>query len=337
MSVAYSKPHLSYAEQVAKLAARGLIVEDPARAADVLKVVGYYRLTGYLHVFRPVDPDGDARHDERLDHYEPGATFEHAVSLWQFDRALRMVLLDGLEQLEILMRTALAYHAGEVDPFIHYRPDLLASEFTKSEQAGRSKYDEGFEKYLERVDRAQNESFVKWFAHKYDGRLPIWTAIEIFEFGQTSRLIQGLPIGQRRRLIESLGLATQREFLNWIATLNGVRNVCAHHSRLWNRTLVTSASRPRAGAVPLLDHLTDLDEIARVKIYSPVAILVWLLRATPFGNEWAARLGAVLRSFPAVPQVTLANAGFPANWQELDLWNVRARKEEPRRSSASPR
>lgn len=321
----YVKPHLTYEKQIEKLVTRGLEVPDVSAAASMLKSIGYYRLTGYLHTFRPIDPNGDASHDERLNVYVEGSTFQQAVDLWTFDRSLRMILLDGLEQFEISMRTALAYFGGRVDPFIHYRPDLLSAEFTQQPATTTperlSSYDKWLMKYFERVESAKNEAFVQWFAHKYDGRLPIWTAIEILEFGQTSRLIQGLPLGQRREIAQSFGLATQKEFGNWIASLNGIRNICAHHSRLWNRTLVITAARPKRGQIPELDHLRELDDVARVKIYGPIAILVWLNSQSAFGLEWAARLRAVLDTFPALPQGSLANAGFPDDWRHLKLWS----------------
>ena len=31
--------------------------------------------------------------------------------------------------------------------------------------------------------------------------------------------------------------ATDTVFQSWLIALNGVRNICAHHGRLWNREL----------------------------------------------------------------------------------------------------
>jgi abortive infection bacteriophage resistance protein len=132
--------------------------------------------------------------------------------------------------------------------------------------------------------------------------------------------IQGLPIGQRRLIAEQFGIATPKDFASWIAALNGVRNFCAHHARLWNRTLVTSAARPKEGEIPPLDHLRHLDDVARVKIYAPVSILVWILSGTDAGRPWKQRLVDVLETFPKLPQGSLGNAGFPPNWRDLDLW-----------------
>lgn len=325
MGVPYEKPHLTYDEQIDKLIARGLEVADRDAAAATLKLIGYYRLSAYLHTFRPPNPEGASGLDERLNSYLLGSTYEQAVELLTFDRALRLALLDGLEQFEIALRTSLAYNAGTLDPFVHLRPDLLTDEFTNrftsDGQEQPSAYDKWMMKYLERLENSKNEAFVKWFAHKYDDRLPIWVAVEIFEFGQTSRLIQGLPLGQRRQIAEDFGFLTQKDFGSWIASLNGIRNFCAHHSRLWNRSLVTIAARPKSGEIPELDHLRDLDDVSRVKIYAPIAVLAWVLSRNESGRNWTIRLRAVLDSFPSLPSGSLGNAGFPDNWRKLPLWN----------------
>ncbi len=325
MSVPYEKKHLTYEAQIDKLVERGLQVHDRAVAATTLSHIGYYRLTGYLHTFRLPTTGGAPGHDERQNAYAPGSTFEQAVALWAFDRDLRMLLLDGLEQFEITLRTSLAYRAGAVDPFIHHKPELLTTEFTAqpatTSSDRMSQYDRWLVKYLERVESAKNEAFVQWFEHKYDGRLPIWTAIEILEFGQTSRLIKGLPIAQRRQIASDFGVSSPRDFGSWVAALNGVRNVCAHHSRLWNRSLTATPARPNESQIPELGHLRSLDDVARVKVYGPIAILAWLLTDTDEGTTWRRSMIDLLKRFPEIPQGSLQSSGFPSNWAKLDLWS----------------
>ena len=51
-----TKPFKSYEEQVSILQSRGLGIDDPAHAAEVLRTHNYYRLSGYWHSMRQVDP-----------------------------------------------------------------------------------------------------------------------------------------------------------------------------------------------------------------------------------------------------------------------------------------
>jgi abortive infection bacteriophage resistance protein len=101
--------------------------------------------------------------------------------------------------------------------------------------------------------------------------------------------------------------------------MNGVRNFSAHHSRLWNRTLIAQASRPAAGTIADLDHLQSLDAAQRTKIYPTLAILSWILKTVPAG-DWNERLVDLLKTFPTNNIITLGSAGFPGRWEALDLW-----------------
>ena len=77
---------------------------DRDHAAALLKAVGYYRLTGYLYPFRRSESylSGDHRTRTRvLSGYRPGTTLNHAQSIIDFDRQLRMLVMDGLERIEV--------------------------------------------------------------------------------------------------------------------------------------------------------------------------------------------------------------------------------------------
>lgn len=50
----YNKPHLTYNEQVSLLRQRGLIIDDPPKAVEALKRIGYYRLSGYFYPMRAI-------------------------------------------------------------------------------------------------------------------------------------------------------------------------------------------------------------------------------------------------------------------------------------------
>ncbi|WP_181027135.1 Abi family protein [Rathayibacter sp. AY1E9] len=325
MGSPYAKPHLSYESQLAQLEQRGLIISDRTLASEALRSIGYYRLSAYLHTFRKIKSERDKDFDERLDEFEPGVDFTDAYSLWKFDRDLRLVLLDGLETFETALRASLAYWAGAQDPFIHLRPDLLSETFTETPPdvdgvPQASSYSEWLDKYDERLEGAKSEVFIRWFFHRYEGKLPIWTAVEILELGQLVRLLRALPISVRRNVARDFGVDTPKMFISWASALNGLRNYCAHHARLWNRGLVNSPARPKRGQIEHLDHLQQLDQVAARKIYSPLATLVWMLSRRSLWRDYRSRVVSVLATFPETPYTSLSVAGFPTDWRDEDLW-----------------
>ena len=93
------KRHLPIDGQIAKLASRGLIIEDEDYARNVLDRISYYRLTGYLHDFRK--PGSDS--------YVEGLSFNTIVSIYEFDTRLNRLLMFALEDIEEAFKTRFAY------------------------------------------------------------------------------------------------------------------------------------------------------------------------------------------------------------------------------------
>lgn len=119
----YAKPHLTYQDQVKKLAERGMDTGDEAEAVAALKRIGYYRLSAYTYVFRlPTGGSGDSR---RSDEFVPGTTLKSVVDLHAFDHRLRRTLMDGLQQLEVGLRVKVAYRLGARSPLAHLDPSHL--------------------------------------------------------------------------------------------------------------------------------------------------------------------------------------------------------------------
>jgi len=328
--VEYDKPWLPIDAQIDLLASRGIDVGVRNDAADFLRTVGYYRLTGYLYPFRCSERYQDHEGKTRvrlLKDYLPGTSLHHAGQIIDFDRALRLLVLDGIERIEVSLRMQLGYVLGEVSPFAH----LHASNFVTSFTDPHEDMDTGEEtsKHLEwvrRVDarrKGSDEAFVAHFQVKYDGQMPIWALTEILELGHLGRLYRGLNNSLATPIAHAYGAPSKKVMASWVASLNYVRNVAAHHARLFNRKLVDAPSRPPVGVVPVLDHLRD--EITAKTIYglyNSLAVTAYLLRSIDNHSGWPQRLRALVRTFPATPAFTIETMGMKPNWEQLDLWRA---------------
>lgn len=189
----YQKPHLSLDQQLELLHERGLLISNSDESRCALAEIGYYRLAAYLYPFRKPKPKDlrTTKWNYRFDEFEPSSTFENAIAIYEFDRRLRHVLFEGLELLEIGLRSRISNCAGKVDVFIHLKPELLdADECAKrSKGSGKTRYDQWRSKYREQVSRASGEDFVKHHRARYYGdKLPVWLALEVSDFGSITHL-----------------------------------------------------------------------------------------------------------------------------------------------------
>lgn len=326
--VEYTKPWLSVDAQIDKLISRGVDVGNRCDAANLLRAVGYYRLTGYLYPFRRSErfEDVDGRSRVRvLSEYSAGTSLAHAAEVIGFDRAMRMLVMDGVERIEVSLRMEIGYVLGEGSPFAHRDPATFVSSFTKSHkdpETGEvtSKHREWLRRVESRIN-GSDETFVAHFREKCDGQMPIWALTEVLELGHLGRLYSGLSNSLATKIAHAYAVPSKRIMASWIASLNYVRNVAAHHARLFNRKLVAAPSRPGIGVIPLLDHLRDeASSKAVYGLYNALAVTAYLLRSIDPESGWPQRAVALLDSFPAAENFSVNALGVHPRWSEMELW-----------------
>ena len=330
----YTKPYLSVAAQLELLAGRGIEIGDWSAAHDCLERIGYYRLSGYWYPFRKSHVSVHPVTGEFLprpltgkpqviveDGFRPGTTFQQIMDLYVFDKRLRLLFLDALERVEIALRVDIALLIGARDPWAHRDPSQLHGQFSKEvhPKAGQTEY----QKWLARLDGTYSRSkdeFVEHFKRKYGGEHPpIWIAVELCDFGMLSVFLGGMKYADRITLAAKYGLPRPELLTSWVRSLNHVRNICAHHGRLWNKSLVDQISPPKLGEVDDLDHMAQ-DPLALTRLYASAAAMQHLLKTINPSSSWGTRLKDHCRAFPLSSVVNLRQAGFPTDWQELALW-----------------
>ena len=331
----YHKPYKDIEEQLTLLADRGMLISDRAAAQGCLERIGYYRLSGYWYPFRkshlsvnPVTGDlllnlGNGRPSRIVeDDFVVGTTFQQVMELYVFDKRLRLLFLDALERVEIALRVDVALMLGARSPWAHREPEHLHGHFaTKFETGGTTSRHQNWLKRLDQMFSRSNDEFVKHFKRKYFDKPPIWIAIEMWDFGMLSELLGGLKRADQIQLATKYQLPRPELLTTWVRNLNHIRNVCAHHARLWNRSPTDQIAPPRMGEVPSLDHLSG-NRHATARIYASAAVLQYLLRKVNPASSWASRLQAHCETFPSCPEINLGQAGFPSEWRFLSLWSL---------------
>lgn len=309
----YTKPHIPVRDQVALLRGRGLEITDQAKAEASLARIGYYRLSEYWHPMRQAGPSIPGQQTSLLHTFQNGARFRDAADLYVFDKRLRLLMLDAIERVEVGLRVWCAHTLGARDPYIHRDWRALDAGFVAKDHAA----------WLSRIDAAANKSredFIANFLKEYAPPVPLWVSIECWDFGVLSYFVSGISTADKSLLASHYGLPRRELLTSWVRSINHVRNICAHHSRLWNRVLVDRPKPPKLGEMIELDHLANY-QAAHNRLYSVAAPLQYLLKQIHPGSTWAARLKAHTSTFPASPLLNLRAGGFPTGWEQLALWN----------------
>lgn len=318
MTSPYTKPFLTIAQQIALLQARGLGIPDYGEAQEALEEYGYYRISGYAHPLRQFTLAGGLQDD-----FVEGAEISHPIKLIEFDRGLRSLFLIAAERIEIALRVRVAIMLGQRGPWSHRDATQFWPRFSSLPHPGTG--DIAYQVWLDKLislEANSKEDFAEHFRENYSDPPPIWVSIELWDFGMLSRLVGGMKVADLKELAKHYGLGNHRLLPSWLRAVNHVRNVSAHHSRLWNRSPADQPKPPQLGEVPLLDHLTS-DVFAQTRLYAVAAVSQYLLRKIDRGaaDRWATQLKAHFETFPELPHIPVTQTGLPVAWQDLDLWN----------------
>lgn len=296
--VKYAKPSLTFEQQADLLLSRGLIA-DRDTLVRRLASVNYYRLSAYWYPYR----------ETGTDNLRPGTDFEIVWDHYVFDRQLRLLVMDAIERAEVSIKTRLTQvFSQKHGPFGYIDRAKLA-------QISVTDHRKLIKKVQEAADR-RKEAFIEHYFSKYttETDLPLWMAVEIMDFGSILTLFRHLDHYTKREIAQAYGVKAG-VFESWLLTLNYVRNICAHHSRLWNRILAATPTIPREKHNPEF-HPTP--PIRPDRVYSVLCILRFLLLDIAPQSKWQERLiRLVEEKHPGIP---LNWMGFPENWKEAKLW-----------------
>jgi len=320
----FKKPYLSFSEQLKLLKSRGLDVTDDTAAQNYLHRLGYYRLSGYWYPFRkpiPCKKQSKKSISKREDQFLPDAKFEDTVNLYVFDKKLRLLIMDAIERIEVAIRVDIAYLLGEYDTFAQHKPEFLHGNFTKklNPKTGATKYDEWLKRYEQQVLRSK-EDFVFHYKEKYGLPLPIWVAIELWDFGLLSVFFSGMNVKDKSIIANRYEISDWAVMESWLRNINYARNVAAHHSRLWNRNLIDQPKLAKVGEMPDFDHVIGkTHSISRV--YITLCILTYFLKTICPKSTWPFRLKSLLDELPKSKYINISDMGFPKEWRNCSLWN----------------
>jgi len=297
----YNKPSLSLADQIAKLEANGMVIDDHAVAEHCLQHISYYRLSAYWLPFEHPKSQTGPR-------FRTGANFQTILDLYEFDRKFRLLVFDAVERVEVAARGAWAYEMAMLgDGFSYLDPAIYA----KQAKFKQNRTD------LCKEFRRSNDPFVRHYKQEYSSpnRLPpVWMSSELLSFGLLSRWYAALKEPSlRQRVADPFGL-DEVIFVTFLHQLAIVRNICAHHGRLWNRSLDVSLKLPKKSPPGLA---MDSNRGAPKKIYNTLAMIQHCLDRVELGNTWRDRLSALVGELPfGDPQMM----GFPTDWADYKLW-----------------
>jgi len=307
----YTKPFLDVRAQIALMESRGLTI-DIARqqAEDYLSSVNYYRFTGYALPFL-VDRTT----------FKPNAKFSEVLAVYEYDRKLRDLLGEALEVVELTFRAILARHFSCAHGPLGW---LDSANFRNASDHAR---------LLANLRGDYNQSQTRCARHlraNYQ-EPPLWALVEVVTFGRLSYFFSGMLQTDQKAVAAEYGIVNPRYLKSYLQHLCVLRNLCAHHGRIydlpWGQNddnrhpysfpeLLAWTALRKNGSVSLGAQRTLFEQFALVYHFAGIT------KSAAFDrDEWRVRVVEAMNATPSVSVVNLKSIlGIPADPLTSPLW-----------------
>lgn len=297
----YSKPAISIKNQIDKLEKRGLKFNDKIEAEKTLSNISYYRLRAYTYPFQDnTNPNYP---------FTQEITFEEIIKLYEFDSKLRLIIFEATEYIEVALRTQIVYQMSikngshwYCEPQF-YRDSLRFANHltTLQDEISRSK-----------------EDFIGHYNNNYNDPIspPAWMSLEVVSMGLLSKIFENLKLGEEKKaILRHFGLKKMDILENWMLCFTALRNICAHHSRVWNRRL-TKINIPK----DTIDDFLRNSNYQSNKLYMTLSCMVYMLKRINPKCKFVQKIKELVTSFNGSSRI-LKDMGFPDGWEKEKLWN----------------
>lgn len=283
----YLKLPKTFDEQIKLIENRGLIINDKEKLKKYLINISYFHLSAYFKSFQCDDK------------FKDGTTFDDVINLYEFDKKLRLLLLDVLERIEKSFKCSVIYNLAVNHNNSHWYldHDLYCSQ---------EDFDNFIEPLLKNIESSK-EVGIRHYYRKYTEPKypPSWVALEVLTFGECVKLCRQLKKAEQN--IFSRPFDIDKKFLiSWMHGLSVVRNICAHHSRLWNKNIALELK---------LNHRVYgefFNSNASTRLYNYLVVIQIMMCKINPTSSWLERLNNLISEH----QPYLSSMGFPQDWEE---------------------
>ncbi len=310
----YKKLPKTFSEQVDLLKSRGLNVPNEKKAENILTYVSYNRLSNYWYPMLK-----NPKEDEL---FKENSYFDTIFRLYQFDSELRTITFQAIEQIEIAVRTQVIYHfSHEHNSGFWYEKSEVFSKYPNFVQL--------LSKITKNVQETKQEYILKYH-RKYEQYLPpSWKSFELLTFTNLLSILKSIK--NNKELIpvaKSLGIHHSL-LISWLESFIYIRNITAHHGRLWNIILTIKPEwlkSPQGKWVNRWENDYDPDghTLEKVdvndkilKFYAGICAILYCLQFINPYHKYKEQLIGLINKYP---EVDLYHMGFPKDWEKQDLW-----------------
>lgn len=244
------KPFLNFEKQIEILTSRGIVCDEHTRfylmRNNYYSVINFYK-TPFLQ-------------EKGSDKYKKGLHMNEIISLFEFDKSIRMAFFNSITEFERVMKTLISYHFSEINT--NNKHEKVVNRYLDYDcYYLNSKNLDNIHIIVKRMKNLLKDNKISVLKHyKEKNNIPLWVLIHFLTFGEMSILFSVLKNSVKDRVMNSVKdiykkengkeIKLSKEFMESFLKVTGnFRNVCAHNERTYNlKTKVTISSNEFIGS-----------------------------------------------------------------------------------------
>jgi abortive infection bacteriophage resistance protein len=172
---------------------------------------------------------------------------------------------------------------------------------------------------LDKECNRSQEIFIKDHRRRHPNQDPdAWKILEVASMGTLSKLYKNLKhqLPEKATIAQEMGLNLHSELSSWLEAITYIRNIIAHHSRLWSRNMVKipieSLRNPKSKWLK-----EALLPVQRKKPFLIITAMIYLCNEVTPSHHIKSK---ILELFENDPKMPIYKLGFLNNWKEHPIW-----------------
>ncbi|MDR2591169.1 MAG: Abi family protein [Oscillospiraceae bacterium] len=284
------KKPFTHKEQLELLKKKGLVIDNEDKCLNFLRSVNYYWFSAYFLPFKQKDGT-----------YKSGTTFENIYRIFEFDRKLRIMIFTMIEDIELSLRSQLAYYFAHThSPHAYMDAKYYGIHHDHNRLLNTIKTV---------INNNRNTPVVLHHNKKYEGLFPIWVIIDFFSLGNLSYFYTDWLVNDKKAFAKEFFNTPYTYLDSWLKCVTVLRNRCAHYSRLYFSMFTDIPKVP-----------SSIRYICTGRVFDQLLTLKYLY---PYQNKWneyfASPLTLLIDEYKE--SVSLNHIGFPENWKDFIFIN----------------
>ena len=301
-------------EQIDILKSKDLIIQDEAKAKNILLKENYFFISGYRHLLMKNYKDKK---------FIKGATFDELYSIFRFDRYTRNICFKNILIIENNIKSIISYQLSKKYGF-QEKNYLNPDNYTQDPLKSRQVHDVLNKVRKQLAFNGKKHTATMHYLTNY-GYIPMWILVKVLSFGLMAEFYCILKQEDKQEIADQYKMKYE-DMEVYLYLLANFRNLCAHEDILYDHRTQRSIPDNSVHKALKIEQQENEYIYGKNDLFALIIIFKYMLTQDEFREmirEMSYEIDILEGKIKTIPVETILNRiGFPTNWKEIINYEV---------------